>query len=110
MVYALVVPHPNDASESCRTEAARMTNHSSKPSMRTVRVGNVVLAIAGRDVGPDDECTIDYRDVLPLLLSHPHLPGKTILRETPGCDHLVCQDGETTLFHQIDDIENGMYR
>jgi hypothetical protein len=110
IVYALVVPHPGDASESCRTEAARMTNHSSDPSMRTVRVGNVVLAIAAREVGRDDECTIDYRDVLPLLSSQPHLPAKTILRETPGCEHLVRTDGETTLFHQIADIASGAYR
>lgn len=87
-----------------------MTNHSSEPSMKTVRVGNVVLAVAGRDIGPDDECTIDYRDVAPLLSSHPALPSRRILRETPDTEHIISHDGETTLFHQMADIARGLYR
>lgn len=109
IVYALVVPHPKRPSDSCRTEAARMTNHSSSPTMRPVRVGNTVHAVATRPLSPDDECTIDYREVLPLLTQHPGLSAGSILRETDGIEHIVSDDSHTNLFEQLADIIDGKY-
>lgn len=109
IVYALVVPHPKRTGDSCRTEAARMTNHSSSPTMRPVRVGNTVHAVAIRPLSPEDECTIDYREVLPLLTQHPGLSAGSVLRETDGIEHIVSDDSHTNLFEQLVDIIDGKY-
>lgn len=87
-----------------------MTNHSDEPSMRPVRTEDGLVAVALDDMGPGDECTVDYREVMPLLRMDPPLNVGGVMRETPGSEGVVSDDSHTSLEMQLDDIAEGRYR
>jgi hypothetical protein len=107
VVYPLIVTRKG---VPMRTEAARMTNHQDDPSMDVVRTDSSLLGVARDDMGPDDECTVDYRKVMDLIREEPQLPACHIYRETPGVDDVVTDGESVTLQDQLKDIAEGRYR
>ena len=106
-VYELICPCGGD---SCRTEACRLTNHSEDPNMFLDRRGDSVWAVAKREIRCDEECTIDYRSVIPVLTTGRPLGAGRILRQTPGVGRLVRDEPGLTLLDQLQAIESGHYR
>jgi hypothetical protein len=106
-VYEVICPCGGD---SCRTEACRLTNHSKDPNMFLDRRGNSVWAVARRKIPCGEECTIDYRSVMPILTASIPIGAGRILRQTPGVGRLVRDEPNLTLLDQLQAIESGNYR
>jgi len=105
--YEIICPCGDD---SCRTEACRLTNHSKDPNMFLDRRGDSVWAVAKKEIPCGEECTIDYRSVMPILTTGRPIGAGRILRQTPGVGRLVRDETGLTLLDQLQAIGAGHYR
>lgn len=108
-VFIIARPHPAREDECCRTEATRLTNHCSNPNLVPMRHGKMIIALAKKPISPGDECTVDYRDIIPEIMKSPKIIPNSIFRETDGIDDILKDQDGITLQDQLRMIQNGEY-
>ncbi len=107
-IYVMLKPCGEEDGSFARTEACRMTNHSSRPTVVIADLGDRASAVAARDIREGEELTADYEEGSGVIYRFPMV--RKIMRETEGVDHIITDDSDTTLHQQLMDIRDGKYR
>ena len=96
-IYVMLQPCRDDEGSFARTEACRMTNHSSRPTVVITDLGDRA-----------EELTADYEEGSGVIFRFPMV--RNIIRETDGVEHIVTDDRDITLQQQLMDIRDGKYK
>jgi hypothetical protein len=107
-IYVMLEPCDEDEGAFARTEACRMTNHSSRPTVFISDLGDRASAVASRDIRAGEELTADYEKGSGVIYRFPMV--RKIIRETDGVEHIITDDSDTTLQQQLMDIMDGKYK
>jgi SET domain-containing protein len=105
-VYIVIKPH---GGSSRRTEACRLTNHSKDPNMNLERIKDTVYAVASRKVIEGEECTVDYKTVIPLLAEGTPIEAGDVIAETPEAEEIVAEKDDSSLIDELIEIEKGRF-